>query len=139
MGAPILTPRSWPDPGVARDAGAHHHGIRVEGGNFGEIDHNEVFTTSLPDVAFGATSLNLDASGAGGAGNEIHGNQFTAVLADGSIVCSGGLPTMAGWLRGSAPTEPNQVHDNRFVSIGDTLVIEDPSLADAWDNEETEL
>lgn len=115
------------------------HGIRVEGGNFGEIDHNEVYTYSLPDVAFGATAFNLDCDGSSGAGNEVHHNQFTAEEAPGSMTCGGGLPMIAGWVRGDPPTVINDLHDNVFRSTGDTLVIEDPSLATSTNDQEVPL
>ncbi len=116
------------------------HGIRVEGGNFGEIDHNEVYSYSLPDVAFGPTAFNLSCGGAGGSGNDVHDNQFVADRAEGTIGCSGGdVPTLAGWVWGDPPDEPSAIHDNTLRSNGDTLVIEDPSLASAQDNVETGL
>jgi len=115
------------------------HGIRVEGGNFGEIHHNEVYTYSLPDVAFGATAFNLNCEGSGGAGNQVHHNQFTAEEAPGSMTCGGGLPMIAGWVRGETPTVINDLHDNVFRSTGDTLVIEDPSLATSTNDQEDPL
>ena len=112
------------------------HGIRVESGNFGVVHHNEVYTYSLADVSFGATALNIStASGAQG-GNEVHDNQFTAHEAPGSIDCSGGLPIVAGWVRGEMPVTPADLHDNRFVSNGDTLVIENGALATSTNDEE---
>jgi hypothetical protein len=111
------------------------HGIRVESGNYGLIHHNEVYTYSLPDVSFGATSLNISTSAGAQGGIEAHHNQFTAVEAAGSITCGGGLPIVAGWVRGEAPATAADLHDNRFVSTGDTLVIEDPSLATSTNDE----
>ncbi len=115
------------------------HGIRIEGGNFSEIDHNEVYTHSLPDVTFGATALNLDCSGSAGAGNEVHHNQFTAEEAPGSLTCGGGLPMIGGWVRGDPPTVINALHDNTFRSSTDPLIIEDPSLATSTGDVEVPL
>jgi len=114
------------------------HGIRVESGNFGEIHHNEVYTYSLADVTFGATSLNISTPGGAEGGIEVHHNQFTAVEEAGSISCSGGLPMVAGWVRGEVPDTPADLHDNRFVSTGDTLVIESPALATSTNDDEVQ-
>ena len=111
------------------------HGIRVEGGNFGEIHHNEVYTHSLPDVSFGATGLNISTSAGAQGGIVVHHNQFVAHQAAGSISCSGGLPMVAGWVRGEAPVTPAELHDNRFVSSDETLVIESPALATSTGDE----
>jgi hypothetical protein len=111
------------------------HGIRVEGGNFGEIHRNEVYTYSLLDVSFGATSLNISTSTGAQGGIVVHHNQFVAHQDDGSISCSGGLPMVAGWVRGEPPVIPADLHDNRFVSNGETLVIEAPTLATSTDDE----
>jgi len=111
------------------------HGIRVESGNFGEIHNNEVYTYSLPDVSFGATGLNISTATGALGGISVHHNQFVALQAVGSISCSGGLPMVAGWARGEPPATPADLHDNRFVSSGDTLVIEDPALATSTDDE----
>ena len=112
------------------------HGIRVESGNFGVVDHNEVYTFSLADVSFGATSLNISTGSDAQGGIEVHHNQFTAHEAGGSISCGGGLPMVAGWVRGEPPVLPADLHDNRFVSNGDTLVIESSDLATSTDDEE---
>lgn len=111
------------------------HGIRVESGNFGEIHHNEVYTFSLPDVSFGATGLNISTGPGALGGIVVHHNQFVAHQADGSISCSGGLPMVAGWVRGDPPVTPAELHDNRFVSSDETLVIEDPALATSTGDE----
>ncbi|MBW2262542.1 MAG: fibronectin type III domain-containing protein [Deltaproteobacteria bacterium] len=111
------------------------HGIRVESGNLGEISHNEVYSYTLPDVSFGCTALNITTPESGGAGaNEVHHNQFTAYQASGSITCSGGLPTTAGWVRGGTPDTPNDLHDNFFRSTHETLFIEDPAMATSTDD-----
>jgi hypothetical protein len=129
----LADPASPHDIGVCTWVVAH--GIRVESGNFGEIHHNEVYTYSLPDVSFGATSLNISTATGALGGIVVHHNQFVAHRADGSITCSGGLPMVAGWVRGEPPVTPADLHDNRFVSDGDTLVIEDPALATSTDDE----
>jgi hypothetical protein len=105
------------------------HSIRVEGGNFGEIHHNETYAYSLADVSFGATGLNINTDTGAQGGNEVHSNQFVTTEAPSSISCSGGLPMRAGWVWGDPPVTAADLHDNRFVSTGDTLDIEDPSLA----------
>jgi hypothetical protein len=116
------------------------HGIRVEGGNFGEIAWNELYVFSLPDVSFGSTGLNINTDAGAQGGNEVHHNQFTAYRADGSITCSGGpVHTVAGWVWGEPPAEPADIHDNVFVSNGDILDIEDPALATSTNNEELGL
>jgi len=112
------------------------HGIRVESGNFGVVHHNEVYTFSLADVSFGATSLNISTGSGAQGGIEVHHNQFTVHEATGSIACGGGLPIVAGWIRGEAPVLPADLHENRFVSNGDTLVIESPALATSTNDEE---
>ncbi|MBW2701177.1 MAG: hypothetical protein JRF33_10195 [Deltaproteobacteria bacterium] len=112
------------------------HGIRVESGNFGEVANNEVYVYSLPDVSFGSTALNISTGAGAAGGNEVHHNQFTAHRAEGSIGCAGGgVPTLAGWVRGETPVEAAQLHDNRFVSNGQTLDIEEPALATSQDDE----
>ena len=126
-------PSSPHDPSVCTWVVAH--GIRIESGNYGVVHHNEVVSYSLPTVSFGATGLNISTSDGARGGNEVHDNQFTTLMAEGSRDCSGGLPMVAGWVRGAAPTEPANLHDNRFVSDGDTLLIEDPALATSTDDE----
>jgi hypothetical protein len=42
---------------------------------------------------------------------------------------------VAGWAGGSPHAEPADLHDNRFVSNGDILDIEDASLATSTDDE----
>jgi hypothetical protein len=127
-------PHSPHDPSVCGWVVAH--GIRVEGGNYGEIANNEVYVYSLPTVSFGSTGLNINTDAGARGGNEVHHNQFTAYRAPGSIQCSGGnVHTVAGWVRGEPPAEPANLHHNRFVSNGDMLDIEDPSLATSTDDE----
>ena len=127
-------PHSPHDPSVCSWVVAH--GIRVEGGNYGEIANNEVYVYSLPAVSFGSTGLNINTDAGARGGNEVHHNQFTAWRAPGSIQCSGGaVHTVAGWVRGESPAEPANLHHNRFVSNGDILDIEDPSLATSTDDE----
>jgi hypothetical protein len=129
----IADPNSPHDVGVCTWVVAHT--LRVEGGNFGEIHHNEVYAFSLPQVSFGATGLNINVGADGvGAGNDIHHNQFTAHRAPGSISCSGGLPVRAGWVWGEAPSEANTLADNVFRSNGETLDIEDPAFATSTDD-----
>ncbi len=116
------------DPGVCSWVVAH--GVRVEGGNFGEVANNEVYVYSLADVSFGSTALNINTTSGAQGGNEVHHNQFTAFRADGTITCNGGqVHTVAGWVRGETPVEPADLHDNRFVSNDELLDIEDPGLA----------
>ncbi|MBW1809393.1 MAG: hypothetical protein JRJ87_14455 [Deltaproteobacteria bacterium] len=116
------------------------HGIRVEGGNYGEIANNEVYVFSLAQVSFGSTALNINTDSGARGGNEVHHNQFSAYRADNSIQCSGGpIHTVAGWVRGEPPVEPADLHHNRFASNGDILDIEDPALATSTDNEEVGL
>ena len=106
------------------------HGIRVESGNFGRVANNEVYVYSLPQVSFGSTALNISTVAGAAGGNEVDHNQFTSFRAEGSISCAGGqVPTLAGWVRGEPPVEAAQLHDNRFISNGQSLDIEDPSLA----------
>jgi hypothetical protein len=131
-------PHSPHDPSVCTWVVAH--GIRVESGNLGEVSHNEVYAYSLPDVSFGSTALNITSPESGGAGaNEVHHNQFTAYMADGSISCSGGLPTKAGWVHGGIPVTPNDLHDNIFRSNGDTLDIENAAMATSTDDTEESI
>ncbi len=111
------------------------HGIRVESGNFAEIHNNEVYTYSLTDVSFGATGLNISTSAGAQGGVVVHHNQFVAHQAAGSIACSGGLPMVAGWVRGDPPVTPADLHDNRFVSSDETLVIDAPALATSTGDE----
>lgn len=112
------------------------HGIRVEGGNYGEIANNEVYVYSLPQVSFGSTGLNINTGAGARGGNQVHHNQFTAYRAPGSIECSGGpVHTVAGWVWGEPPAEPANLHHNRFVSSGDILDIENPSLATSTGDE----
>ena len=133
------TPSDLADSASPHDAGVCTwvvaHGIRVESGNFGEIHHNEVYTFSLPDVSFGATGLNISTAAGAQGGIVVHHNQFVAHQAAGSISCSGGLPMVAGWVRGEAPVTPAELHDNRFVSSDEILVIESPALATSTDDE----
>jgi hypothetical protein len=111
------------------------HTIRVEGGNFATIHHNEVYGYTLPTVTFGATGLNINVGPNNvGAGNDVHHNQFTAHEAAGSYACASGLPVRAGWVWEhpdgvTAANEINLLHDNVFRSNGVTLLIEDPLLA----------
>jgi hypothetical protein len=131
-------PHSPHDPSVCSWVVAH--GIRVEGGNYGEIANNEVYVYSLPQVSFGSTGLNINTDAGARGGNEIHHNQFTAYRDPGSINCSGGpVHTVAGWAWGEPPAEPADLHHNRFVSNGGILDIEDPSLATSTDDELVEL
>jgi len=132
------------DPASPHDEGVCSwvvaHGIRVEGGNFGQIAWNEVYVFSLPDVSFGSTGLNINTGEGAQGGNEVHHNQFTAFRADGSITCSGGpVHTVAGWVWGEPPVEPADLHDNVFASNGDILDIEDAALAVSTNNEELGL
>lgn len=130
----ITDPNSPHDPSVCSWVVAH--GIRVEGGNYGEIANNEVYVFSQPQLSFGSTALNINTDAGARGGNEVHHNQFSAYRAAGSIQCSGGpVHTVAGWVRGEPPVEPADLHHNRFVSNGDLLDIEDPSLATSTEDE----
>jgi len=128
------------DPASPHDAGVCSwvvaHGIRIEGGSFGLVDHNEVYVRSLADVTFGSTGINISTDAGARGGNEVHDNQVTAVRAEGSMLCNGGpLETTAGWAWGDPPAEPAELHDNRFASNGDALLIEDPALATSTNDE----